>query len=57
VFLTLLGGGVFGNDPTWIMSAIERALRLYERHDLELAIVSHGASSPAVQQLILQFSP
>ena len=54
VFLTLLGGGVFGNDPTWIMSAIERALRRYERYDLEVAIVSHGASNHAVQQLIQQ---
>ena len=52
VFLTLLGGGAFGNDPEWIMDALERALKLYERHDLEVMIVSHGASNRAVQQLI-----
>ena len=57
VFLTLLGGGAFGNDPEWITSAIERALRLHAHHDLEVVIVSHGASRPAVQQLIQQFSP
>lgn len=56
VFLTLLGGGAFGNDPEWITSAIERALRLHERHDLEVAIVSHGASNRAVQQLIQRFA-
>jgi hypothetical protein len=56
VFLTLLGGGAFGNDPDWIMGAIERALRLHERHDLEVAIVSHGASKRAVQQFIQQFA-
>ena len=57
VFLTLLGGGAFGNDPEWIMDTLERALKLYERHDLEVAIVSHGASNRTVQQLIQQFSP
>ncbi len=56
VFLTLLGGGAFGNDLDWIMGAIERALRLHERHDLEVAIVSHGASRHAVQQFIRQFA-
>jgi hypothetical protein len=54
VFLTLLGGGAFGNDPDWIVSAIERALKLHRRHDLEVAIVSHGASRRAVQQFIQQ---
>ncbi|MDG4563354.1 MAG: hypothetical protein P9E88_18915 [Candidatus Competibacter sp.] len=55
-FLTLLGGGVFGNDPDWIWDAIERALKRYERHDLEVAIVSYGVSNHAVRQLIRPFA-
>ncbi|MDG4555780.1 MAG: hypothetical protein P9F19_00065 [Candidatus Contendobacter sp.] len=57
VFLTLLGGGAFGNAPAWIMDALEHALKLCECYDLEVAIVSHGASRPAVQNLVQQFSP
>ncbi|MBK8184427.1 MAG: hypothetical protein IPK63_16775 [Candidatus Competibacteraceae bacterium] len=52
LFLTMLGGGAFGNASTWILSAIERALRLYPRCNLDIAIVSHGASKPAVRQWI-----
>lgn len=51
-FLTLLGGGAFGNTPAWIASAIERTLELHQHSDLEIAIVSYGASSPIIQQLI-----
>lgn len=52
VFLTLLGGGAFGNAPAWIAGAIERALRLHPRCGLDIAIVSYGASNRLVQQLI-----
>jgi hypothetical protein len=52
VFLTLLGGGVFGNDPAWILGAIHRAVRLYAHAALDVAIVSYGASQPAVQHLV-----
>lgn len=55
VFLTLLGGGAFGNDPVWITSAIARALERYRRHDLEVAVVSHGVSKRDVQRLIETF--
>ena len=51
LFLTLLGGGAFGNDPNWILGAIERAVNLYRRADLDIAIVSHGAPKKAVQDL------
>jgi hypothetical protein len=38
VFLTLLGGGAFGNETDWIMGAIQRALRLYKHVDLDLNV-------------------
>jgi len=52
VFLTLLGGGAFGNRTDWIMDSIERALRLYGDRDLEVAIVSYGTSKPTVRRLV-----
>ena len=56
LFLTLLGGGAFGNAADWIIKAIQRALNLYEHFDLDVAIVSRGSSQQCVQQLVDRFS-
>lgn len=55
VYLTLLGGGVFGNEIAWITGAIKRALDLYKQVDLEVVIVSYGRSKDYIQELINQF--
>ncbi len=55
LFLTLIGGGVFGNEPDWILGAIRRAVDLYKHVNLDVAIVSHGCSNKQVQQMINQF--
>ena len=54
LFLTLLGGGVFGNDITWIIAGIRRALNLYRHADLDVSIVSYGSSKQDVRQLVDQ---
>lgn len=51
VYLTLLGGGVFGNDDAWIFSAIERAFLKTKSHGLDVRIVSYRQSKPAVAEL------
>jgi hypothetical protein len=56
VFLTTLGGGVFGNDMTWILEAIQRALTLYKHLDLDVTIVSYGSSNPRIQHLVSRMS-
>lgn len=56
VYLTQIGGGAFGNDTAWIMQAIQRALGLFKHLDLDVIIVSHSQSSPAVQKMIRDFS-
>jgi hypothetical protein len=56
LFLTLLGGGAFGNKNEWIMGAIHRAINLYKHAELKIAIVSYGTSKPHVRQLIGQIS-
>lgn len=40
VFLTALGGGVFGNSLEWITQAIHRACDLFKDCDLDIRIVS-----------------
>jgi hypothetical protein len=52
VFLTLLGGGAFGNEMEWIVSAIERSLDVFANAGLDIAIVSYGRSNASVRQLI-----
>jgi len=54
LFLTLLGGGAFGNETAWIVNGIQRALSIYKHADLEVAIVSYGRSKPYVQQIVDQ---
>jgi hypothetical protein len=54
LFLTLLGGGAFGNEASWILGGIRRALKLYKYIDLDIAIVSYGSSNPDVKQLVNQ---
>ena len=52
VFLTLIGGGAFGNEPAWILDSLQRALDLYQQAALDVAIVSYGSSNPSLQELV-----
>lgn len=51
VYLTLLGGGAFGNDQSWILEAIRRAATAFQDVGLEVKIVSYRNSNPAVRKL------
>ena len=55
VYLTLVGGGVFGNDLEWICSAIERAVLKYSEYELDVKIVNYGIVSKDVLSLIKRF--
>ncbi len=52
VYLTLLGGGAFGNQPGWIIRALQRALTIVGDCGLEVRIVSYGRSNPDVAELV-----
>jgi hypothetical protein len=52
VFLTVLGGGAFGNPIEWILPAMVRALRRFSDVDLDVAIVSYGSSNAQVRKAI-----
>ena len=49
VFLTLVGGGAFGNDNDWIFEAIREAAIKFQHTPLEMKIVSYGSSNSAVK--------
>jgi hypothetical protein len=53
VYLTLLGGGVFGNDTDWIEDSILRALSKVS--GLDVGIVSYGQSSHTVRRIVEDF--
>lgn len=52
VWLTFLGGGVFGNRPEWIGGAIRRALAAVAGFDLDVHVAHYGSINPAMRQLI-----
>jgi hypothetical protein len=52
VFLTMLGGGAFGNPTEWITSAVERAVRRFPHSGLDVRIVSYGVSSGEVSEFV-----
>jgi hypothetical protein len=55
VFLTLLGGGAFGNSSSWIHAAMRQALRLMAPFDLEVRLVSFGPPSKELLGIAEEF--
>jgi hypothetical protein len=55
VYLTMLGGGAFGNKREWITDAITRSLAIFKDFDLDVGIVSYGHSNDDIQDLVARF--
>ncbi|GAB3355135.1 MULTISPECIES: hypothetical protein [Giesbergeria] len=51
VYLTMLGGGAFGNHRDWIVQAIVRSLQRFQGVALEVHLVSYGSIAPDLQAL------
>jgi hypothetical protein len=49
LFLTLLGGGAFGNRIEWILTAIKRSVNIFKHVPLEVMIVSHKYSNKYIK--------
>jgi hypothetical protein len=56
LYLTLLGGGAFGNRLEWIIDAIDRSLQLFLRSGLRVKIVSYGRSRAEVRRLVDKYA-
>ena len=52
VFLTLVGGGAFGNKEEWIFSALAKAVKKFSNTPLDVKIVSYRSSKPGVRQFV-----
>jgi len=52
VFLTAIGGGVFGNDMVWVHDAMQRAFDKFSSYGLEVILVSYGIPTPEFQTLL-----
>jgi hypothetical protein len=55
VYLTLLGGGAFGNRNEWILASMSRAICLFADKPLDVRVVSYGISKPFVTDWIKGF--
>jgi hypothetical protein len=55
VYLTLLGGGAFGNEREWILDAIRRALDSVHGQALDVCLVSYGHVPADLQALAADF--
>jgi hypothetical protein len=55
VFLTMLGGGAFGNRGRWIGAAMRRALGLVTTFDLDVRLVSYGTPSQELLAIAKEF--
>eukprot|EP00927_Polykrikos_kofoidii_P041939 TRINITY_DN3580_c0_g1_i4.p1 TRINITY_DN3580_c0_g1~~TRINITY_DN3580_c0_g1_i4.p1 ORF type:complete len:357 (+),score=39.80 TRINITY_DN3580_c0_g1_i4:79-1149(+) len=57
VFLTAIGGGVFGNPMAWIESAMREAFQKFSDYDLQIFVVTYGSTpTPEFQRLQREFS-
>ena len=55
VFLTLLGGGAFGNENNWIYSALKQSFKLIRGFDLDVRLVSYERPSEQMISLAKDF--
>jgi hypothetical protein len=55
VFLTLVGGGVFGNPDSWLYDAITLNLKKFENSGLDVIFVSYGSSKSLFRKIINEF--
>jgi hypothetical protein len=56
VYLTRVGGGVFGNETAWIDGAIRRALKMVAGAGLDVRLVSYGQPDQELLRLLGEFS-
>lgn len=52
MFLTAVGGGVFGNDMMWVQDAMKRAFDKFKGYELEVILVSYGSATPQFRPLL-----
>ena len=51
LYLTLVGGGAFGNNKAWIFGAIRKSVMKYKDFPLDINIVSYGRSNLHIESV------
>mmetsp|Transcript_3037 Transcript_3037/g.4182 ORF Transcript_3037/g.4182 Transcript_3037/m.4182 type:complete len:418 (+) Transcript_3037:1825-3078(+) len=54
VYLTKVGGGVFRNEPKWIIEAIQSSLRRFQNYPLDVRLVHFGSIESAYRNAIAE---
>ena len=54
-FLTLRGGGVFGNESSWIQAGMRRALEMMRPFSLDVRLVSYTSPSREILAIAEEF--
>lgn len=52
VYLTLVGGGAFGNEEYWILESLEKVINKFRNIPLDVRIVSFGESNPRLLRFL-----
>lgn len=52
IYITLVGGGAFGNELNWILESLVKALKKFLNTPLDVRIVSYGKSNPLIQKAL-----
>ncbi len=55
LFLTLVGGGAFGNRGSWILESLEKVLAQFKNTPLDVKMISYGSPHIGVQELLEKF--
>jgi len=56
VFLTLVGGGVFGNEIAWIIHSLAVVLKKYQDFNLDVRVVTYHQPEVELQYLVKNFA-
>lgn len=56
VFLTLVGGGAFGNESHWILESLDMALDKFQNAPLDVRVVSYGQSNVNLANALKRFN-
>ncbi len=52
LFLTLVGGGAFGNKPYWILESLQKVISKFRNTPLDVKIVSYRVPNPMLKNFI-----
>jgi len=51
VYLTMVGGGAFGNQQNWIIDALVKAMEKFRHTPLNVKMISYNKSNPSVKKI------